>query len=130
MNRQCVFQLRRYPAKLWALAADLSMRVMILGGDGYLGWPTAMAFRRAGHEVLAIDNYLRRKMAAETHSEALIPTPRLPERAAIFHQMTGQSIAVAEGDCCDFEFLVRAVPPLCARCGQSTMPSNRRRPIQ
>jgi UDP-sulfoquinovose synthase len=81
------------------------MRMMILGGDGYLGWPTAMAFRRAGHEVLAIDNYLRRTMAAETHSEPLIPMPRLPERAAIFHQMTGQSVAVAEGDCCDFEFL-------------------------
>jgi UDP-sulfoquinovose synthase len=85
------------------------MRVMVLGGDGYLGWPTAMAFRRAGHEVLAIDNYLRRKMAAETQSEALIPTPRLPERAAIFQQMTGQSIAVAEGDCCDFEFLAEQV---------------------
>jgi UDP-sulfoquinovose synthase len=85
------------------------MRVMVLGGDGYLGWPTAMAFRRAGHEVLAIDNYLRRKMAAETKSEALIPTPRLPERAAIFQQMTGQLIAVAEGDCCDFEFLAEQV---------------------
>jgi UDP-sulfoquinovose synthase len=81
------------------------MRIMILGGDGYLGWPTAMAFRRAGHDVLAIDNYLRRKMATETQSEALIPSPRLPERAAIFHQMTGQSITIAEGDCCDFEFL-------------------------
>jgi UDP-sulfoquinovose synthase len=84
---------------------EAAMRIMILGGDGYLGWPTAMAFRRAGHEVVAIDNYLRRKMAAETQSEALIPNPRLPERSAIFHQMTGQSIAVVEGDCCDFEFL-------------------------
>ena len=81
------------------------MRVMILGGDGYLGWPTAMAFRRAGHDVLAIDNYLRRKMAAETRSEPLISSPQLPERAAIFRQVTGHSIGVAEGDCCDFDFL-------------------------
>jgi UDP-sulfoquinovose synthase len=81
------------------------MRIMILGGDGYLGWPTAMAFRRAGHEVLAIDNYFRRRIACETNSDALIPTPRLAERAAIFHQMAGQSIATVEGDCCDFEFL-------------------------
>ena len=80
---------------------------MILGGDGYLGWPTAMAFRRAGHDVLAIDNYLRRKMAAETRSEPLISSPRLPERAAIFRQMTGHSIGVAEGDCCDFDFLTK-----------------------
>ena len=81
------------------------MRVIILGADGYLGWPTAMAFRRAGHEVLAVDNYLRRKMAAETASEALVANPRLPERAAIYHQITGETIAIAEGDCCDFEFL-------------------------
>jgi UDP-sulfoquinovose synthase len=81
------------------------MRIMILGGDGYLGWPTAMAFRRAGHEVLAVDNYFRRRIAAETRSEALIGNPRLPERAAIFHQMTGQSIDIVEGDCCDFAFL-------------------------
>jgi UDP-sulfoquinovose synthase len=81
------------------------MRIMILGGDGYLGWPTAMALRHAGHEVLTIDNYLRRRMAAETLSEALVSNPRLPERTAIFHQMTGKSIGVAEGDCCDFDFL-------------------------
>lgn len=81
------------------------MRIIILGGDGYLGWPTAMALSRAGNDVLVIDNYLRRRMAAETKSEALVPNPRLPERTAIFHQMTGHSIAVAEGDCCDFDFL-------------------------
>jgi UDP-sulfoquinovose synthase len=81
------------------------MRIMILGGDGYLGWPTAMAFGHTGHQVLAIDNYLRRKMAAETQSEPLVSNPRLPERAAIFRQMTGHSIEIAEGDCGDFEFL-------------------------
>jgi UDP-sulfoquinovose synthase len=81
------------------------MRVLILGGDGYLGWPTAMSFRHAGHDVMVIDNYLRRQLAAETNSQALFPNPRLPERSALFKQMTGQSIEVAEGDCCDFEFL-------------------------
>jgi UDP-sulfoquinovose synthase len=81
------------------------MRIMILGGDGYLGWPTAMAFRKAGHEVLAIDSYVKRRMASETHSDALISMPLMPERNAVFHQMTGQSIATAEGDCCDFAFL-------------------------
>jgi UDP-sulfoquinovose synthase len=81
------------------------MRVLILGGDGYLGWPTAMSFRHAGHDVMVIDNYLRRQMAVETNSQALFPNPRLPERAVLFKQMTGQSIEVAEGDCCDFEFL-------------------------
>jgi UDP-sulfoquinovose synthase len=81
------------------------MRILILGGDGYLGWPTAMALRQAGHEVCAIDNYLRRRIASETRSEALMENPLLEERAAIFHQMTNNSISVVEGDCCDFAFL-------------------------
>src|ERR1700684_1028397 len=85
------------------------MRVMILGGDGYLGWPTAMAFRRAGHDVCAVDNYLRRKIARDTDSDALMANPLLPERAALFESVTGHKIEVAIGDCCDFEFLPRLV---------------------
>jgi UDP-sulfoquinovose synthase len=81
------------------------MRVMILGGDGYLGWPTAMAFRSAGHEVCAVDNYLRRKIAGETNSDALMANPLLPERAGLFERLTGRRIEVAIGDCCDFAFL-------------------------
>jgi len=37
------------------------MRILILGGDGYLGWPTAMHFSNRGHEVHVVDNYLRRR---------------------------------------------------------------------
>jgi UDP-sulfoquinovose synthase len=85
------------------------MRILILGGDGYLGWPTAMAFRRAGHEVLALDNYLRRKIAAETASDPLMVNPRLPERAQIFEQAAGVRVEVEEGDCCDFPFLSSVV---------------------
>ena len=60
------------------------MRVLVLGGDGYLGWPTAMHFAAAGDQVLAVDNYTRRRIAAETNSEALIDNPRLDERARDF----------------------------------------------
>jgi UDP-sulfoquinovose synthase len=81
------------------------MRVLILGGDGYLGWPTAMAFRKAGHDVFVVDNYLRRKIAADTNSDALMPNPRLPQRGEIFRQITGHDIGFAEGDCCEFSFL-------------------------
>jgi UDP-sulfoquinovose synthase len=81
------------------------MRILILGGDGYLGWPTAMSFRSAGHAVCVVDNYLRRRIAAETDSEALMPNPRLPERIEIFRQATGQDIEFAEGDCCNIDFL-------------------------
>jgi UDP-sulfoquinovose synthase len=85
------------------------MRVLILGADGYLGWPTAMAFCGAGNEVYAIDNYLRRKIATDTNSQALMPNPLLGERALIFEKMTGHKIGWAEGDCRDFKFLSEVV---------------------
>ena len=57
------------------------MRILILGGDGYLGWPTTMHFASAGHEVLTVDNHLHRTIAAETSSEPLIETPYLDKNA-------------------------------------------------
>ena len=78
------------------------MRVLILGGDGYLGWPTAMAFAAKGHDVGIIDNYLRRTVAQQTQSEALIPTPNLHDRAAIFRAVSDTNIQVVIGDCADY----------------------------
>src|SRR6266568_6731749 len=81
------------------------MRVLVLGGDGYLGWPTSMALSVAGHDVACVDNYLRRTIAKEMGSEALVDNPLLPDRAAIFERLTKRSIDVAIGDCRDFDFL-------------------------
>ncbi|MEX0385364.1 NAD-dependent epimerase/dehydratase family protein [Spiribacter pallidus] len=81
------------------------MRVLILGGDGYLGWPTAMDFAAAGHEVTVADNYLRRRIAEATDSEALLPAPSLTERAQIFAAASGQAIAVRIGDLSDPDFM-------------------------
>lgn len=83
------------------------MRVVVLGGDGYLGWPTAMHFAAQGHEVWAVDNYLRRRIAQETNSEALFPTPNLNDRADIFHAATGHRIHVTIGDCADYRMMSR-----------------------
>ena len=47
------------------------MRILILGGDGYLGWPTAMRFSNRGHEVHVVDNYLRRRAHAEAGTDSL-----------------------------------------------------------
>jgi len=77
------------------------MRILILGGDGYLGWPTAMQLAMAGHEVTVVDNYLRRRIADETDSAALIVAPDLVERARIFATVTGKEIEVTIGDCAD-----------------------------
>jgi UDP-sulfoquinovose synthase len=83
------------------------MRVLVLGGDGYLGWPTAMAFAAKGHEVCVMDNYLRRNMARETRSEALMPNPNLHDRVEIFGAVTGYKIHVEIGDCTDYRTLSR-----------------------
>ena len=83
------------------------MRILILGGDGYLGWPTAMELQRSGHDVCVVDNYLRRKIAQATDSEALMDNPRLHERAKIFAEKTNHKILVEEGDCREFEFVNR-----------------------
>lgn len=92
------------------------MNVLILGGDGYLGWPTAMAFAAKGHDVHVIDNYLRRRIAMDTQSEALIPNPNLNERADIFHASSGHRVNVSIGDCQDYRTLsdlIRETQPEC-----------------
>jgi len=81
------------------------MRVLILGGDGYLGWPTAMDMAAKGHEVCVMDNYMRRNIARETCSEALMHNPNLHDRADLFHAMTGKRIHVIIGDCADYRQL-------------------------
>jgi UDP-sulfoquinovose synthase len=85
------------------------MRTLILGGDGYLGWPTAMAFAAAGHEVTVADNYLRRHLALQTCSQALFPAPDLQARADLFAALTGYRIAVEIADCADYRVLSRIV---------------------
>lgn len=81
------------------------MRVLILGGDGYLGWPTAMHFSAKGHEVAVVDNYLRRNLARETDMETLYHTPNLTERAALWADASGKSMDVYIGDLNDWSFI-------------------------
>lgn len=85
------------------------MRVLILGGDGYLGWPTAMNFAAAGHETCVVDNYLRRNIAEATDSQALMPTPSLSERVKIFEAVSGHKIDVRIGDLSDANFMFEVV---------------------
>jgi UDP-sulfoquinovose synthase len=84
------------------------VRILILGGDGYLGWPTSMRFARLGHEVHAVDNYLRRHAHAEAGTDSLTPVAAsLPERASAFREVTGLEIGVSEGDLLDWDVVER-----------------------
>jgi UDP-sulfoquinovose synthase len=90
------------------------MRVLILGGDGYLGWPTAMHFANRGHDVVVVDNYLRRTIARQTDSEALLDSPNLKHRTEIYKGISGQEIRFHVGDLNDYrlmEWLISAYKP-------------------
>jgi UDP-sulfoquinovose synthase len=81
------------------------MKILILGGDGYLGWPTAIAFSNKGHEVWNVDNYLRRSLCRDLDVEPLYPPPNLLERVRLWKEVSGKDIHIRIGDCCDYGFL-------------------------
>ena len=86
----------------------------MLGGDGYLGWPTAMSFSAAGHDVAIADNFLRRNMATELGTNSLTPIQPLQERIKAWREVTGRDIEAFLGDLTDAQFvdrLFRAVAP-------------------
>ena len=85
------------------------MSLLILGGDGYLGWATAMHFSARGHDVTVVDNYLRRNMAREINREALLAVPNLHQRAALWKAASGKDVRVEIGDVSDYGFLVEVV---------------------
>jgi UDP-sulfoquinovose synthase len=79
--------------------------VLILGGDGYLGWPTAMYFSQRGYAVTIVDNYWRRNTCNTLDVGMLYPVPTLQERAKIWHEKTGREIKVVIGDLADPEIM-------------------------
>jgi UDP-sulfoquinovose synthase len=81
------------------------MKILILGGDGYLGWPTAMHLTAKGHEVVVVDNYLRRKLCREVNSDPLFEVPDLSERCAIWEGSSGYRIPYFIGDLIEWEFV-------------------------
>jgi UDP-sulfoquinovose synthase len=86
------------------------VRVLILGGDGYLGWPTAMHFSRRGHDVHLVDSYLRRRALRENGTDSLTPIPEdLPARTAAWKELGGAEMAHTIGDLCDFGIVERVV---------------------
>jgi UDP-sulfoquinovose synthase len=81
------------------------MRILVLGGDGYLGWPTAMHLSAQGHEVAVADNYLRRRLCREEQVNFLYEVPDLDERTAIWQAVSGHQIDVHIGDLNEWDFV-------------------------
>ena len=85
------------------------MRIMVLGGDGYLGWPTAMHLSSGGHDVCVLDNGVRRQYDAELRSESLVPIESMQTRIRAWHEVTGKTISSVHADLCDAEALYHAI---------------------
>jgi UDP-sulfoquinovose synthase len=85
------------------------MRILILGGDGYLGWPTALRFSARGHEVSVVDNFSRRRWHHEHSTDSLTPISTLAERIETWNDISGVEINAFVGNIEDGEFLDQVV---------------------
>lgn len=85
------------------------MRILILGGDGYLGWPTALRFSARGHEVVIVDNFARRRWHLERATDSLTPIAPLPDRLDAWREISGREILAHVGDAQDGDFVERVV---------------------
>jgi len=70
-----------------------AMKVLVLGGDGFCGWPTALHLSAQGHEVTIIDNLSRRNIDIELECESLTPIRPMGERLRAWKEVSGKDIA-------------------------------------
>src|SRR2546429_2184907 len=68
------------------------MRVIVLGADGYLGWPTSLHLSARGHEVIAADNLIRRRWDVLCGTESLIPIASMKRRVERWKAVSGRDI--------------------------------------
>ena len=85
------------------------MRILVLGGDGYCGWPTSLFLSKRRHDVGIVDCFLRRGWDAELGTSSLTPIHSLEERVNAWRSLTGKRLATFIGDLTDYEFLARTM---------------------
>lgn len=81
------------------------LRVLVLGGDGYLGWPTALHLSDSGHDTAVLDNFARRRYDDELGVCSLAPIEDLDVRVAAWEEASGKRIASYVGDLLDADFV-------------------------
>ena len=70
-------------------------KVLVLGGDGFCGWPTSLHLSNAGHDVIIVDNLSRRKIDVELEVQSLTPIEPLSVRVAAWEELTCRKIKTA-----------------------------------
>jgi UDP-sulfoquinovose synthase len=85
------------------------VRILVLGGDGYLGWPTALHLSRRGHDVGVVDNFIRRQYDFEMGVESLVPVRPLQDRLRTWEVVSGLRVESFVGDLTDAQFVERTL---------------------
>src|SRR6202162_6260001 len=85
------------------------MKIIVLGGDGYCGWATALYLSAKGHSVSIVDNYVRRLWDHELGAQTLTPILPLSDRLRAWTRLTGRTIDLAIGDVTAHDFLLATV---------------------
>ena len=70
----------------------MSKKVLILGGDGFCGWPTALHLSANGYDVTILDNFSRRKIDIDLNVQSLTPIASMEDRLAAWKEKTGRTI--------------------------------------
>ncbi len=81
------------------------MRILILGGDGYLGWPQSLYLSQQGHDVAIFDNLTRRYFDLEQGFDSLVPIETLQKRVEAWKEVSGKTLDVHIGDVMDYDLL-------------------------
>ncbi len=81
------------------------MKIAVLGGDGYLGWPTAMYLSKQGHDVSVVDNFHRRLWDNEIGASSLTRIIPLQDRVTLWEELGNKPIEMHVGDITDWDFL-------------------------
>ncbi len=85
------------------------MRVLVLGGDGYLGWPTALHLSDNGYQVAVLDNFARRGYDEELGTQSLVGIEELKVRVDVWRELTGHAMRTYVGDLLDADFVTETV---------------------
>src|SRR5581483_1006797 len=97
-----------YPATAASFSGPLQevgLRVLVLGGDGYLGWPTALHLSARGYEVWVVANFARRGYDHELGAESLVPIAPMKKRLARWAELSGREMPLFVGDLTDAPFV-------------------------
>jgi UDP-sulfoquinovose synthase len=110
-NKWIIWECFRWEIKPKGTAA---MNILILGGDGFSGWPTSLHLSRRGHDVLILDNLSRRRIDDELGVMSLTPIQPLETRLAAWHEVSGNVIQFRNVDVArDYDRLLETIREFC-----------------